>query len=156
MIEEEKQNASKIQKINEEIENNIENKNLLNENINEKKETEQDVNYEKKEEKEEKELFKRFKQVKIKDYKKMDLLGQGTYGQVYKARHIETGDLVAIKKIRMEKEKEGFPITAIREINILKTLKHKNIVELKNVHTTDENDDFFMVFEYVDHGFFLF
>jgi len=87
---------------------------------------------------------------------KINKLGEGTYGQVYKGRHKETGDLVAIKKIRMEREKEGFPITAIREINILKTLKHKNIVNLINVHTTEEKTNFYMVFEYMDHGIFFF
>jgi serine/threonine protein kinase len=77
---------------------------------------------------------------------------KGTYGQVYKARNIETGDLVAIKKIKMDKEKEGVPITSIREINILKTLKHPNIVNLIDVISVELKPNFYMVFEFVDHG----
>jgi cyclin-dependent kinase 1 len=48
---------------------------------------------------------------------------------VYKGKHKETGELVAIKKIRLEKEDDGVPSTAIREISLLKNLKHPNIVE---------------------------
>ena len=56
-------------------------------------------------------------------------LGEGTYGVVYKAQNLETGEFVAIKKIRLEKEDDGVPSTAIREISLLKNLKHPNIVE---------------------------
>lgn len=62
-------------------------------------------------------------------YKKLDKLGEGTYGVVYKAINQETGETVAIKKIRLEKEDDGVPSTAIREISLLKNLKHPNIVE---------------------------
>lgn len=48
---------------------------------------------------------------------------------VYKAQNIETLEYVAIKKIRLEKEDDGVPSTAIREISLLKNLKHPNIVE---------------------------
>ena len=48
---------------------------------------------------------------------------------VYKAKNTETGEIVAIKKIRLEKEDDGVPSTAIREISLLKNLKHPNIVE---------------------------
>lgn len=47
-----------------------------------------------------------------------------------------TQEFVAIKKIKQEQEKEGFPITALREIMLLKKLKHKNIVNLIEVVTT--------------------
>ena len=62
-------------------------------------------------------------------YKKLEKLGEGTYGVVYKAQNIETLEYVAIKKIRLEKEDDGVPSTAIREISLLKNLKHPNIVE---------------------------
>ena len=48
-------------------------------------------------------------------------------------------ELVALKKVRLENEKEGFPITAVREIKILKQLNHKNIVNLKEI-VTDKQD----------------
>lgn len=47
--------------------------------------------------------------------------------------------MVALKKVRLENEKEGFPITAVREIKILKQLNHKNIVNLKEI-VTDKQD----------------
>jgi cyclin-dependent kinase 1 len=59
----------------------------------------------------------------------MEKLGEGTYGVVYKGKHKVTGELVALKKIRLEKEDDGVPSTAIREISLLKGLKHPNIVE---------------------------
>lgn len=59
----------------------------------------------------------------------MEKLGEGTYGVVYKAIDLQTGETVAIKKIRLEKEDDGVPSTAIREISLLKNLKHPNVVE---------------------------
>lgn len=47
---------------------------------------------------------------------------------VYKGRHKVTGHVVAMKKIRLESEDEGVPSTAIREVSLLKELKHPNIV----------------------------
>lgn len=67
----------------------------------------------------------------LNDYEKLEKLGEGTYGVVYKAKHKQTGEIVAVKRIRLEKEDDGVPSTAIREISLLKNLKHPNIVELK-------------------------
>ncbi|KAI5744778.1 hypothetical protein M8J76_005078 [Diaphorina citri] len=86
-------------------------------------------------------------------------IGEGTYGQVYKASDRRTNELVALKKVRLENEKEGFPITAVREIKILRQLNHKNIVNLREI-VTDKSDaldfrkdkgSFYLVFEYMDH-----
>lgn len=52
----------------------------------------------------------------------------GTYGVVYKGRHKSTGQVVALKKIRLESEEEGVPSTAVREISLLKELQHPNVV----------------------------
>jgi cyclin-dependent kinase 12/13 len=91
-------------------------------------------------------------------YEKIEQIGEGTYGQVYKARNKLTGEIVALKRIRMENEKEGFPITAIREIKILKELNHKNIIKLKEIVVSKSADasehkkgSIYMVFEYMDH-----
>lgn len=65
----------------------------------------------------------------LERYERMDKLGEGTYGVVYKCRDIQTNAIVALKKIRLEKEDDGVPSTAIREISLLKGLKHPNIVE---------------------------
>jgi len=56
-------------------------------------------------------------------------IGEGTYGVVYKAKDTITNEIVALKQIRLENEDEGIPSTAMREISILKELKHPNIVE---------------------------
>ena len=82
-------------------------------------------------------------------YQKLEKLGEGTYGVVYKAKDRNTGEVVALKKIRLEKEDDGVPSTAIREISLLKGLKHPNIVELKEVLYSE--DKLFLVFEYLDY-----
>ena len=77
------------------------------------------------------------------------VVGSGTYGKVFKALHVYTKSLVALKKIRMEGEKDGFPVTAVREIKLLQSLKHENVVGLQEVMV--EKNDCFMVFEYLSH-----
>lgn len=77
------------------------------------------------------------------------VVGSGTYGKVFKALNVYTKDQVALKRIRMEGEKDGFPVTAIREIKLLQSLRHVNIVNLQEVMV--ERNDCFMVFEYLSH-----
>lgn len=60
--------------------------------------------------------------------------------------------MVALKRIRdQEKEKEGIPITSIREIQILKRMKHPNIVQLHDIVINPQDTSIFLVFEFVEH-----
>ncbi|MCQ2817129.1 MAG: CDC2/CDK family serine/threonine-protein kinase [archaeon] len=65
------------------------------------------------------------------DYEAVERLGKGTYGSVFKIKHKKTGEILAVKKIKMDVESEGVPSTALREIAILKKMRHPNIVEVK-------------------------
>ncbi|CAB1313380.1 unnamed protein product, partial [Coregonus sp. 'balchen'] len=71
----------------------------------------------------------------------------GTYATVFKGRSKLTDNLVALKEIRLEHE-EGAPCTAIREVSLLKDLKHANIVTLHDIIHTDKS--LTLVFEYLD------
>ncbi|CAG8548116.1 10423_t:CDS:2 [Racocetra persica] len=82
-------------------------------------------------------------------YEKLGQVGEGTYGKVYKAKNRDTGEIVALKRIRMESEKEGFPVTALREIKLLQRLRHDHIVHLKEIMVYQ--GVVYMVFEYMDH-----
>ncbi|CAH2302298.1 cyclin-dependent kinase 12 isoform X1 [Pelobates cultripes] len=95
----------------------------------------------------------------VDKFKILGIIGEGTYGQVYKAQDKVTGEFVALKKVRLDNEKEGFPITAIREIKILRQLIHGRVVNMKEI-VTDKQDAldfkkdkgaFYLVFEYMDH-----
>ena len=68
---------------------------------------------------------------KLEDFVKIEKIGEGTYGVVFKGKNTKTGEIVAMKKIRLESEDEGVPSTAIREISLLKELQHPNIVCLQ-------------------------
>ena len=76
------------------------------------------------------------------------------YGSVFKGIDKITGEIVALKRINTEQEANGFPITAIREVKILKALNHENIVELKDIVTLKEQNEIpknvFLVFEYLE------
>ncbi|NXP05142.1 CDK3 kinase, partial [Thinocorus orbignyianus] len=81
-------------------------------------------------------------------FQKLEKIGEGTYGVVYKARNKRTGQLVALKKIRLDSETEGVPSTAIREVSLLKELKHPNIVRLLDV--VHSHKKLYLVFEYLN------
>ena len=84
-------------------------------------------------------------------YKKIEPLGEGAYGVVYKSIDQETNNIVALKKVRLDNEEdEGIPPTTIREISILKKIKHANVVPLIDVHISPECDKIYLVFEYSD------
>jgi len=81
-------------------------------------------------------------------YSKIEKIGEGTYGVVYKARDVTNNQIVAMKKIRLEAEDEGVPSTAIREISLLKELKDDNVVRLLDIVHADQK--LYLVFEFLD------
>ena len=115
------------------------------------------------------------KEMPIKDWgcRSLDLyeivnnepVGDGAYGKVFKAYYkgpkeyaekYGIPEIVALKKIKTQNEKEGFPITALREIIIMKRLRHKNILELLEVVTSKPSQknklpNAYLVFEYMEH-----
>ncbi len=68
----------------------------------------------------------------VSDFEKLNKLGEGTYGTVYRARDKKNNDIVALKQVKVVPS-NGFPLTSIREINILRHLDHPNIVKLKEI-----------------------
>lgn len=82
-------------------------------------------------------------------YSIISQVGEGTFGKVYKAQNNVSGANVALKRIRMETERDGFPVTAMREIKLLQSLRHVNVIELVEMMVL--NGSVYMVFEYMDH-----
>jgi cyclin-dependent kinase 2 len=71
-------------------------------------------------------------------YQKVEKIGEGTYGVVYKAVDKQSNSVIALKKIRLEQEDEGVPSTAIREIALLKEMDHPNIVRCAPVEVVTQ------------------
>lgn len=94
---------------------------------------------------------------KLADYEITDKLGEGTFGVVSKGFSKRTGAVVALKKILMHNEKDGFPITALREIKLLKMLSHPNVIRLDEMAVERKKGDgkkratMYMVTPYMDH-----
>ena len=84
----------------------------------------------------------------MQQYKILGRIGEGAHGIVFKAKHIESGDLVALKKVPLKKLEEGIPNTALREIKALQQIdEHENIVRLREV--MPQGMSFVLVFEYM-------
>ncbi|RNC31280.1 protein kinase, partial [Trypanosoma cruzi] len=79
----------------------------------------------------------------------LEKLGEGTYGVVFKAEDLTTGQIVAFKRMMVGGEDEGVPATAIREVCLLKELKHSNIVSLHDV--LFEPPKMTLIFEYCEY-----
>lgn len=70
-------------------------------------------------------------------YERLNQIEEGSYGVVFRARDKQTGDIVALKKLKLDEEKNGFPITALREVNALMSCRHENVVGIREVVVGD-------------------
>jgi serine/threonine protein kinase len=80
----------------------------------------------------------------------IDTLGSGVYGEVCKARCISTGDIVALKRIIWKNQKDGIPLTTVREIKLIQELDHPNITHLREVVTDESTRDVYLVLDYAE------
>eukprot|EP00112_Aurelia_sp_Birch-Aquarium-sp1_P007185 Seg1783.4 transcript_id=Seg1783.4/GoldUCD/mRNA.D3Y31 product="Cyclin-dependent-like kinase 5" protein_id=Seg1783.4/GoldUCD/D3Y31 len=84
----------------------------------------------------------------MEKYEKIEKIGEGTYGTVYKAKDKKTHEVVALKRVRLDEDDEGIPSSALREVCLLKELCHKNIVRVMDV--LNSYSKLTIVFEYCD------
>ena len=87
----------------------------------------------------------------VEEYEPLNKIDEGSYGIVYRAKEKATSKIYAIKKVKLERDKEGFPITALREIILMKRLNHPNIVKVKEVVFGNSLDKVFVVMDYIEH-----
>ncbi|TXG57471.1 hypothetical protein EZV62_015300 [Acer yangbiense] len=98
----------------------------------------------------------------MEKYEKLEKVGEGTYGKVYKAKDRASGKLVALKKTRLEMDEEGIPPTALREVSLLQLLsqslyvvrllcvEHVDSSSLKSTNDSSSKSNLYLVFEYLD------
>ncbi|XP_060595264.1 cyclin-dependent kinase-like 2 isoform X15 [Ruditapes philippinarum] len=85
----------------------------------------------------------------MEKYENQGLVGEGSYGMVLKCRHKDTGQLVAIKKFLESEDDKMVKKIALREVRMLKQLRHDNLVNLLEVFRRKKR--LYLVFEFVDH-----
>ncbi|KAF8898575.1 Pkinase-domain-containing protein [Infundibulicybe gibba] len=84
-------------------------------------------------------------------YERLNQIEEGSYGVVFRARDKQTGDIVALKKLKLDEEKNGFPITALREVNALMACRHENVVGIREVVVGDTLTQVFVVMDFIEH-----
>lgn len=77
----------------------------------------------------------------VDNFEKLNHIEEGSYGWVSRAKDIVTGEIVALKKLKMENSPDGFPVTGLREIQMLMEARHHNIVHLREVVVGDKMDE---------------
>ncbi|XP_052206272.1 probable serine/threonine-protein kinase At1g09600 [Diospyros lotus] len=88
---------------------------------------------------------------KADSFEKLDKIGQGTYSSVYRARDLETGKIVALKKVRFVNMDPDSVRFMAREILILRRLDHPNVMKLEGLVTSRMSGNLYLVFEYMEH-----
>ncbi|CAI8591860.1 unnamed protein product [Vicia faba] len=89
--------------------------------------------------------------LKTDSFEKLDKVGQGTYSSVFQAREVETGKMFALKKVRLDTLQPECIRFMAREIIILRTLDHPNIMKLEGIVTSQLSNSIYLVFEYMEH-----
>ncbi|KAK8801277.1 CDK kinase [Blastocystis sp. subtype 4] len=90
----------------------------------------------------------------VNKYRKIARLNEGSYGIVYKAQNIETNEVIALKRIKFNENvvlQEAFPVTALREINIMQDLSHPNILNVQEMVIGDNINEVYMVMDYIPY-----
>ncbi|CAK5076509.1 unnamed protein product [Meloidogyne enterolobii] len=88
----------------------------------------------------------------VVEFECLNKISEGTFGVVYRAKEKRTDKIVALKRLKMEKEHQGFPITSLREINmLLKCGNHPNVLNVSEVVVGSSMDKIYLVMEYIEH-----
>lgn len=88
----------------------------------------------------------------VSNFERLNHIEEGSYGFVSRARDITTGEVVALKKLKMDgSEQNGFPVTGLREIQCLMAAKHRHVVDLREIVVGDRLDDVFLVMDFLEH-----
>ena len=77
----------------------------------------------------------------VDNFEKLNDIEEGSYGWVSRAKETATGEIVALKKLKMDNANDGFPVTGLREIQTLMASRHTNIVALREVVMGDKLDE---------------
>lgn len=77
----------------------------------------------------------------VDNYEKLNHIEEGSYGLVSRAKDVVTGEIVALKKLKIENSPDGFPVTGLREIQTLQRARHPNIVNLREVVMGNNMDE---------------
>lgn len=88
---------------------------------------------------------------RVDTFQKLDKIGQGTYSNVYKARDLVTGKIVALKKVRFDTVEADSVKFMAREIIVLRRLDHPNVIKLEGLVTSRMSSSLYLVFEYMEH-----
>lgn len=87
----------------------------------------------------------------VEEFECLNKIEEGAYGVVYRAKDKKSNVVVALKRLKMEKEREGFPITSIREVDTLLKSQHVNVVTVREIVVGSNMDKIYMVMDYVEH-----
>ncbi|PXF50019.1 Cyclin-dependent kinase 11B [Gracilariopsis chorda] len=87
----------------------------------------------------------------VECYERLNFIDEGTYGRVFRARDIQTGQIYALKQVKLGNDRDGFPVTALREISTLFSVNHPNVVRLREVVVGSTTDKIYLVMEYAEH-----
>ncbi|XP_036274941.1 cyclin-dependent kinase 11B [Pipistrellus kuhlii] len=87
----------------------------------------------------------------VEEFQCLNRIEEGAYGVVHRAKDKKTDEIVALKRLKMLTEKEGFPITSLREINTILKMQHPNILTVKEIVVGSNMDKIYIVMNYVEH-----
>ncbi|CAL5869511.1 uncharacterized protein PFLUO_LOCUS3741 [Penicillium psychrofluorescens] len=87
----------------------------------------------------------------VDNFERLNHIEEGSYGWVSRAKEITTGEVVALKKLKLENSPDGFPVTGLREIQTLLEARHPNVVYLREVVMGNKMDEVFLVMDFLEH-----
>ncbi|KAL2800243.1 kinase-like domain-containing protein [Aspergillus keveii] len=87
----------------------------------------------------------------VDNFERLNHIEEGSYGWVSRAKEITTGEVVALKKLKLDNSPDGFPVTGLREIQTLLEARHQNVVYLREVVMGSRMDEVYLVMDFLEH-----
>ncbi|KAL4807250.1 kinase-like domain-containing protein [Aspergillus unguis] len=87
----------------------------------------------------------------VDNFERLNHIEEGSYGWVSRAKELATGEIVALKKLKLDNSPDGFPVTGLREIQTLLEARHQNVVYLREVVMGNKMDEVYLVMGFLEH-----